>query len=921
MIRGLGALALLAVTLPPVVVTGAPEPPVDLGAAVADPALVQVLATTPATARVAVEIVSADTSGARRAARDAGGFITGSVPGHVVQASLPAGRVAGLAQRVDHVRAPLVANRPVTQLPAPGPADLRAAGFGAVAGQHVPITGATAWHDAGLTGAVRVGIVDFFDLGRWNEAEMGPLPGPARRLCLDASQFGYCTGTPVDGSEHGLAVAEVLKDVAPGAELFLATVGTASELRAAVDWFAANGVAIVTRSLGAAYDGPGDGSGPLAAVVDHATALGITWFNSTGNDAAGRYGRFTDGVDAAGFVDFRNGPGVDTTLTVHPSPSSGCLGFDGIRWSDWGLPRARVTDYAVDVFDASGTTLLQTIDARQRAGAPPLEAVDVYLCGTVTLRIRRLPGGDRDTDVVEVALFDGVLEHNQAPYSAAKPVVDSRSPALVAVGAVDPPGGPSIAPYSSQGPTNDGRTKPDMSAPSCLATTIYTPPVAACFAGTSAAAPAAAGVAALLLGAGMAVSGAPLAALTRHLVVDLGPPGRDDSFGAGRAQLPAPPVPLDSRPAAYTPVEPVRLLDTRPASATPGARLGPFPPYSIVDLGVPAPGATAAALSIVSTDTTVPGYVQAVPTMAGLLAGSSTLNVAAPGDVQPNFAVVPLGAGGSVSLFLFAGGNVVVDLLGWFRPVEGPVAAGRFVAVDPVRVLDTRPESPVPAGRQPGKVPVGGTVVVSGVPPGAAAAVVNVAADQADGPGFLRTQPTGAGGLTTSNGNYREGLASATLSVVPVGADGTISVFSSNSTHVVVDLLGYVTGPTAAPGSDGLFVPVTPTRLADTRAGAGAPITTLTGRAVQVAGTSVVPAGASAVSFNLTADQADGAGYVTVHPVEQPLPVVSNLNHPPVAPRANAGMVRLGASGTLDAFANRTTHVIIDVNGYFTGPS
>ena len=64
-----------------------------------------------------------------------------------------------------------------------------------------------------------------------------------------------------------------------------------------------------------------------------------------------------------------------------------------------------------------------------------------------------------------------------------------------------------IAFYSSQGPTNDGRIKPDLSAPSCVGSTIYRP----CFNGTSAASPAAAGMAALLLGQGLAGPGMPLA--------------------------------------------------------------------------------------------------------------------------------------------------------------------------------------------------------------------------------------------------------------------------------------------------------------------------------------------------------------------------------------------------------------------------
>ena len=47
--------------------------------------------------------------------------------------------------------------------------------------------------------------------------------------------------------------------------------------------------------------------------------------------------------------------------------------------------------------------------------------------------------------------------------------------------------------------------------------------------------------------------------------------------------------------------------------------------------------------------------------------------------------------------------------------------------------------------------------------------------------------------------------------------------------------------------------------------------------------------------------------------------MISNLNYPATDPRANAGMVRLSPSGALTTFVNRTTHVIIDVNGYFTG--
>ena len=364
-----------------------------------------------------------------------------------------------------------------------------------------------------------------------------------------------------------------------------------------------------------------------------------------------------------------------------------------------------------------------------------------------------------------------------------------------------------------------------MSAPSCLESSIYNVidyGVVACFNGTSAASPSAAGMAALLYQRGLAGSGAHLASLVKHLVTDLGIVGPDNVYGTGRITLPAPPpAAIDARPSLYTPLaSPTRILDTRGDSATPGARVGPHPQFTILDLPVNLPGASAVAVSIVSVDSVAPGYVQALPTLMGRLADSSSLNVSTSTQIQPNFAIVPVGANGSITLYLYAGGNVVVDLLGSFSPSTTPTAsAGRFVAVDPVRVLDTRPESngPVPPEFTPHLPGVGETVRVTGIPAGASAAVVNVVADQATGSGFLRVQPTGATGLATSNGNYVAGLASGTLSIVPVGPDGTISVFTSNATHLVVDLMGYMTGP-GAPASDvGMFVPLTPARAYDSR--------------------------------------------------------------------------------------------------------
>src|SRR6185295_8464080 len=93
--------------------------------------------------------------------------------------------------------------------------------------------------------------------------------------------------------------------------------------------------------------------------------------------------------------------------------------------------------------------------------------------------------------------------------------------------------------------------------------------------------------------------------------------------------------------------------------------------------------------------------VQALPTLGGAIGAFSTINVAAPGQIRPNFAVVPLGSQGSITIFIPTGGNVLVDAMGYFTPAStASVAAGRFEPVNPRRVLDTRTAEPglVPAG-------------------------------------------------------------------------------------------------------------------------------------------------------------------------------------------------------------------------------
>ncbi len=942
---------------------GPPPPsPADPGHPISDPALIDDIAAATRTRgeirpTVAVEVLTDHDDAVAAAVTSLGGTVTGSVPGSVVQAEMPVDSTAALALApgVDFVQAP----RPVNQRPQ----RVEAVGFGPTVTDGVAGMNASAWHNAGLRGGgVRIGIIDFFTVQNWNASEDGPLPTVANghMFCLDSSQSGLCNGdgsiNGAFGDQHGLAVTEIVKDVAPDADVYIATVGTVSDMRAAIDWFANSGVSILTRSLGSAYDGPGDGTGPIDSVVDYAVSRGMVWFNSAGNDAGAGYLRVdVSATEPDGTVDVAPGDGL-----LRMNGSNGCFELDGIRWAnDWYLPPSQRTDYRVEVWQpadgsqigglhtnpsslvpvdlAPGIPGTQYIyDADQRGGAPPLEMADAFWCTASNVSYLRIVRNKATPigavpDQLEIASTFRNLEWAGNPAgSAAKPAVDSANHAMVAVGALDSSMANTVAAYSSQGPTNDGRIKPDVAAPSCVLSTIYSP----CFAGTSSASPAAAGIAALLLSANLATPGEPLAALVRHLTVDIGAPGIDNAAGFGKIVLPVPPAPAaPSMPAQYHGLTPVRILDSRNESPVgPANLIGAQPARGIIDLavtganGVPASGVSAVAVNITSVNSVDTHYIQALPTLQATVGSTSTLNVSVLGAPRPNFAIVPVGVGGQITLYMPAGGNVVVDLLGWFGPANATaVNGGRFVGINPERWMDSRSPGPSPAGfggpRQlnPGETVVAARLPGTAVPTGGVSAlVVNVTSDDAQAPGFLRALPTGAQGVGTSTTNYLPHIPSANTAIIPVGADGTISVFSYAQTDAIVDVVGYITADDAPASPSGLFVAARPFRAFDSRSGANVPFATGETRTVGLAG-GAVPAGASAVSTNLTVDQGVAIGFVKVYPAGAPASSTSNLNYDANSPVANAGLLRLGG-GAVNVFVNQQTHVIIDINGYFTGP-
>jgi hypothetical protein len=203
------------------------------------------------------------------------------------------------------------------------------------------------------------------------------------------------------------------------------------------------------------------------------------------------------------------------------------------------------------------------------------------------------------------------------------------------------------------------------------------------------------------------------------------------------------------------------------------------------------------------------------------------------------------------------------------------------------------------------------------------AVVLNVTATDTTATSYLTVFPAGAGAPVTSNLNWTAGQTVAKLVTVGLGSGAVAAFNAKGSADLVFDVAGYYSTPDQSPGPDGLYNPLVPARLLDTRNGTGAPIAKLTQSqvlTVQVTGVGGVPSsGVSAVVLNVTATNPSTAGYLTVFPAGGATPLASNLNFRAGETVPNRVIVGVGGSGQVGIFNGKgTTNVVADVNGWFT---
>ena len=223
--------------------------------------------------------------------------------------------------------------------------------------------------------------------------------------------------------------------------------------------------------------------------------------------------------------------------------------------------------------------------------------------------------------------------------------------------------------------------------------------------------------------------------------------------------------------------------------------------------GMPS-GAEAVSVSIAATGATAAGYVMAYPA-GGNRELSSNLNYE-PGQTLSSGAVIPLNRSGAFDIYTLTPVDIVVDVTGVFVATTA-ARSGRFVALaPPSRLLDTRNSSPMGAGET---MSIG---LPSSVPDDAMAAIVTLTSTLPNAAGYFTAFADGPRPATATLNVSMANSTRGTTAIIAI-SKRSMNVYSSRGGNLVVDLVGYFTGPSAAQSSKGLFVPTTPQRRLDTR--------------------------------------------------------------------------------------------------------
>jgi subtilisin family serine protease len=353
-----------------------------------------------------------------------------------------------------------------------------------------------------------------------------------------AGELGLVQVLSAGSGDEGTAMLEIVADCAPGAALAFAAGVTSLEFVSAVNALQSAGAQIIVDDVAAFVTEP-IFEDSTTALNDRTVGAAVLRVSSAGNRGQAHYiGTFSPGTFDSQISGTRHNFGGGDELLRFQVPG----GFSVRIYLQWGNRfGAAADDYDLCIRRTDGS-LLTCSAAIQNGNDDPLEVV-VVSCSApagsfclADIQVTRFSGATQT-----LALFcDMPCQFNEFNSRSSSVVGHKAVPEVLAVAAM-PASNPTIVePYSSAGPTTilfpsvQSRAKPDLAGVDCVATSRPSPFNPFC--GTSAAAPHVAGVAAIVLQAmGPGTTAQALAGTLKATATDLGAPGFDSDFGAGRA--------------------------------------------------------------------------------------------------------------------------------------------------------------------------------------------------------------------------------------------------------------------------------------------------------------------------------------------------------------------------------------------------
>ena len=384
-----------------------------------------------------------------------------------------------------------------------------------------------------------------------DDLSSGDLPGNGNP-CGDATPVNVLDDTGSPGADEGRAMAQIVHDLAPGARLAFATAftsdmfGFAANIRRLAEPVASGGAeaGIIADDV-FFLEEPFFQDGPVGVAVNEVAEDGVSYFSAAGNDNVIEAGT---GRDIGSWEDeFRESGDCPASIPHYPAPDQyDCMDFNGagdtgfeiaVRGKgalridfQWAEPWYGVNDdFDAYLADSSGQVVAEGENDNPGKTKKPFEVLfwenPRGTTQTVNLVIKRYSGPA--SPILKFVMLEngsGDVTGTEYPESFGTATVGptifghTGAAGAMSVAAVPFNGGSAPEPYSSRGPVThyfgavqgtspaaklpsaETLPKPDLAATDCGVTTFFAFESAGMwrFCGTSAAAPHAAAVAALM---------------------------------------------------------------------------------------------------------------------------------------------------------------------------------------------------------------------------------------------------------------------------------------------------------------------------------------------------------------------------------------------------------------------------------------